>query len=303
MIELSRAPEVHVRTRNQLEEAGFRRSAIEKLIAQGSLIRLGGGFYGTDRTPAHVERALRRNHRITCVGALEFYGFWVPPASGAHEARRRRGHQRAAPEPAAHSVVLHHPVLRAWPDDHPVLPLPIALEQALHCLDDDGAAIVLESGLNRELLTEPDVHVATASLSRLRRRGIFPVRRDAESGTETVVRRALERRRIAVRAQVEIPGVGRVDLLLGEKLIIECDSMTYHAAPEQYWRDRERDLVAKQIGYSVVRLTYEQVMEQWSSTLEALLVMIRRHDHRVPRSLRGTLIEDGLLRSQPCARR
>ncbi|MFC7457383.1 endonuclease domain-containing protein [Brachybacterium sp. GCM10030267] len=198
-------------------------------------------------------------------------------------------------------VVLHRPVVRAWPDDHPVLPLPVAIEHALHCLSADFAAVVLESGMNRGLITAADASEASRSLSILDRQAIFPVNAGSESGTETIVRRSLERRGIATRSQVRIPGVGRVDLLIGEKLIIECDSLAYHADPEKYRQDRERDLAAKRLGYTVVRLTYEQVINAWDDTLRSVLMMIRRHDHRVPRAKRAHLIHGGLLRADPTA--
>ncbi|AXK46482.1 DUF559 domain-containing protein [Brachybacterium saurashtrense] len=294
----SRAPEVHVRTRRQLARAGHRRREIETLVERGVVERLGGGFYGTVQTPPHVRAALRRGHRLTCVDALELYGFWIPRQSGAHEARRRVG--PSAGESAAcrgSGVVLHTSALRTWPDEHPVLPKLTALEHAMHCLGADHAAVVLESGLNRRLISSDEANEVTRSLSARRRRRLFPLVRAAESGTETLVRRALQRRGVSVRVQVEIPGVGRVDLVVGEGLIIECDSATHHSDPEAYAKDRRRDRVARRRGYTVVRLTYEDVMVSWEEVLPDLLVMLRRGDHRIARSQRSARLDgDGLLR-------
>lgn len=298
----ARGPEVHVRTRRQLEEAGIGRRRIETMLEQGTLERLGGGFYGTHLTPPGIRAALHRGNRLTCTDALELYGFWVPRQRGSHEARRRVGPSGGDSSATGVSgVVLHAPVLRSWPDEHPVLPLLVALEHAVHCLDADHAAVVLESGLNRRLISADQAREVCRSLSRKKRRQIFPLSQTAESGTETVVRRALLRRGFPVRAQVVIPGVGRVDLLVGEKLIIECDSVAHHSDPRKYSEDRGRDLAARRRGYTVLRLTYENVMVTWERSLQDLLVMLRRGDHRLARSRRVKEIDARGLLKDPLA--
>src|SRR5262245_29057267 len=50
---------------------------------------------------------------------------------------------------------------------------------------------------------------------------------DAQSGIETKVRLFLRSRRIPFRVQVAISGVGRVDLLVGDRLVIELDGRTF----------------------------------------------------------------------------
>src|SRR5665647_786535 len=74
-----------------------------------------------------------------------------------------------------------------------------------------------------------------------------------------------------VRPQVVIPGVGRVDLLVGESLIIECDSHAHHTGETNYRGDRRRDLSATADDYRVVRLTWEQCFLTWPTTTSCLL--------------------------------
>ncbi|MGO1285663.1 MAG: endonuclease domain-containing protein [Brachybacterium sp.] len=295
MLVSSRPPEVHVRTRHELESAGYTRRQIDALLQEGRMFRLAPGLYGSPLTPPHITQALRRNHRVTCINALKLYGFWVPPTSSRHEARLRGG-RRSGDTLGLPEVVLHDPPLRNWPDPHPVLPLPIAVEHALHCLDDDGAAIVLESGLHESLLSDADVVDAMSALSARRRDGILPLRHDAQSGTETKVTRYLRKRGVRVRTQVEIPGIGRVDLLAGERLIIECDSVLRHSSPEQVNTDRARNLEAAHLGYAVLRLSYPQIMVTWDQTSQTLLDMIRADEHRAPRPLRSVVVPGSPLR-------
>ena len=102
----------------------------------------------------------------------------------------------------------------------------------------------------------------------------------AESGSETRVRRYLERKGVTVKAQVRIDSIGRVDLVVGNSLIIECDSMAHHGSVEGYHRDRERDANALQLGYRVLRLTWEQIWLRWDETKQLLDQLTSSRFHR-----------------------
>ncbi len=62
----------------------------------------------------------------------------------------------------------------------------------------------------------------------------------SESGTESKVRLLLRTRRIGHRPQVYIARVGYVDLLVGDRLVVEIDGAAYHTGPE-FEEDRRRD--------------------------------------------------------------
>lgn len=51
------------------------------------------------------------------------------------------------------------------------------------------------------------------------------------SGTESIVRYRLHCLGIRVRTQVPLPGI--VDLLVGDKFVIECDSESYHGGAQR----------------------------------------------------------------------
>lgn len=107
------------------------------------------------------------------------------------------------------------------------------------------------------------------------------------SGSETRVRRSLERRGVRVQPQYAIEGVGFIDMLVGDRLIIECDSVEYHTDAEAYARDRARDQACVQMGYLVVRLTYQDVMVRWEQTERLILDLIRQRVHLNPRRRRS----------------
>jgi very-short-patch-repair endonuclease len=100
-----------------------------------------------------------------------------------------------------------------------------------------------------------------------------------ESGTEFLTRMRLGRRGIALRPQVVISDVGRVDFVLGERLVIEVDGAQYHTDPEQFEADRRRDAVLSSLGFRVLRFSYRQVMERWQEVEAAVIGARARGDH------------------------
>src|SRR5690606_29569534 len=97
----------------------------------------------------------------------------------------------------------------------------------------------------------------------------------AESGIETLVRLALRRHRIRARSQVTIPGVGRVDFLIGDRLVIEADGFEWHGSREAFERDRDRDRELVRRGFVVIRLSYARVMGDLDGAMLAVLDVVR----------------------------
>ena len=89
-----------------------------------------------------------------------------------------------------------------------------------------------------------------------------------------------------VRTQVEISGVGRVDVLIGERLVLELDGRGFHDDDHSFEEDRRRDLELHRLGYVVIRLSYRQVMEQWPRAEQVIRVLVQRRDHMWPRTSR-----------------
>src|SRR5690606_25919148 len=104
----------------------------------------------------------------------------------------------------------------------------------------------------------------------------------AQSGSETRLRVFFQRRNVPVATQVPIPGVGHVDLLVGQSLIVEADSQAHHSRPRNVAADRERDLTGRQLGFRSLRLSYEQIWHTWERTQRALATELRLRHHRKP---------------------
>ncbi len=123
-------------------------------------------------------------------------------------------------------------------------------EFAARCLDAEGLVVVVDSALNGERATPHEVERAVAPAPQAVRRLLDRCDAEAQSGTETMVRLRLRARNITVTTQHRVPGVGRVDLLVGERLVIEVDSHAHHTGVERYEADRARDRRLVQLGTS-----------------------------------------------------
>ena len=139
--------------------------------------------------------------------------------------------------------------------------------------------MVLESAVNGGRLHAAEARAMISAATQRNRRVLDFFDPAAESGSETRVRLFLRRHRFPVQSQVLIPGVGRVDLLVGRSLILECDSVAHHSDPTA---DRRRDLDSYALGFDTRRLSYEQVHVSWNSTQQALLSQLRSGHHLRP---------------------
>ncbi|TFD83384.1 DUF559 domain-containing protein [Cryobacterium psychrotolerans] len=133
---------------------------------------------------------------------------------------------------------------------------------------------------NRGLLSADRLSTALARLPDSHEWMMDLVDSGCGSGLETLTRLGLRAHNVTVRCQVHVPGIGWLDLLVGDRLVVELDSQRHHDNPQAYERDRARDLALVELGYIVVRVTHRRVMQDWASVERALLAIVRRQEHR-----------------------
>lgn len=255
-----------------LTRAGWRQIDLRQAVSTQQLTRLRVGWYAQPGADEKVVRAVRAGGSLGCASAIAFHGGWDVTGNRVHV---RTDHNRTG-RPCSGLAICRSPDDR---DDHapecPVDDLEVALRCAWRCLESDDFIAVCDSLAHRELATPDDIRSWLGPLGGVDDR--LELMDTAESGTETLVRLRLRRLGIRLRTQVVIPGVGRVDMLIGKKLVVEVDSRAHHTGEERYRSDRERDLRLMALGYRVIRVTYEQVMFDWPSTEILLRQAIRRH--------------------------
>lgn len=253
-----------------LKQTGADKDSIDEAIACGALRRERWGWYSTPDADAEVVAAVSAGGVVSCVAALRMHGVWVPDESRhmrVSRHRRRSGPQgcrcHGRPRPLRGSI-----------DD-----VATAVTYAACCLTAENFIVVCDSILNKRLLTRRQLFAALRDAPRSIQQLLAQCDGSAESGTETMVRLRLRSLRIRVSVQHRVRGVGRVDLLIGRRLVIEVDSRAHHTGEQRYEADRRRDrrLIAR--SYVVVRLTYAQVVDTWPESIEDILIMVRKRMH------------------------
>lgn len=271
-----------VMTRQELLASGRSRAEIQLATSSGLLERLDRTRFALPGADPQVVTAARMGATLTCLSALRLHGVETSPGRTPHIRRHRYANNTRPPNPG-----LSCP-LPGFEVSCVVDPLDKALLAALRNHEPETAIALLDSILHLGLRTraelEPVVHeagkYAVALLGRADSR--------SESPLESIVRHRLQALGIRFDVQVDLPGIGRVDFLIGKRLIIETDGRRYHdpsfgdAAGQAFENDRVRDAGAAAQGYLVIRLSWKQVMNNWAQVIARILVIIRGDAHRRP---------------------
>lgn len=261
-------------SRSQLLSAGLSDADIRRLVRQESLRRIRTGWYAASFADQLVVEAVREGGVLTCLSALRRHGVWVPehphalhlrPMVRGNSVRTSRRCRTFGPMPAAVGAV----------DD-----VVTALRHAARSLDAEDFIVVSDSALNLKLATFDELSSALSTAPARVRSLLDRCDGQAQSGTETMVRLRLRAKNIGVSTQHHVPGVGHVDLLVGNRLVIEVDSKAHHTGVERYESDRTRDRLLTQLGYLPIRFTYRQVVHDWHACEHTVIDLVRRGDHR-----------------------
>ena len=259
-------------SRQQLADLDVGDAEIRRLVRRGAIRRLRPGWFATPHADPMVVEAVSAGGILTCVSALRRHGLWVPEHEKKLHARPAHRKVRLASGCRVHGSI---PPPTAAVDD-----LLCSLAYAARCLDAEGLVVVCDSALNSRRATIEEITSALAPAPARTRALVDRCDGAAQSGTETMVRLRLRSRNISVTLQPRIAGVGFVDLLVGDRLVVECDSREHHTGIERYENDRARDRMLIELGYLPLRLSYRQIVHDWPATEAAILTLVRRGDHR-----------------------
>jgi len=101
----------------------------------------------------------------------------------------------------------------------------------------------------------------------------------SEAGSESVARVRYGRAGIVAVPQVRVARGIRVDLLIGDRLVVEVGSFLHHGSAEAYEDDRERVATLTRLGFVVLDFTYRQVMFDWKTVLATTLSVMAEGAH------------------------
>lgn len=229
-----------------------------QLTRDGTYFHGYGPWFVDRQLPGDAYRVLKSKSRIGCLTACSLYGIWVPRQDKLHACIGVGDKRPSGEDMYFHRIAQRGAVPLSMPDE--------ALEEVARFHHAETGLIVAESALQKGIISYESVLALMSTLPKGKQRIWRHFDFGAQSGSETRVRLYLQRKRVKVESQVQIQGVGRVDLLVGNSLIIECDSQSYHSSAEAGHRDRTRDIAAHLLGYRVVRLSYWQIWREWETT-------------------------------------
>lgn len=271
---------------HELYSRGWTKRSLAIAVAAGAIIRVRQGWYVLPSTPELQREGVRVGGRLGCVSGARLLGLSVRTSGhvhvsvSPHTARLRSStDQRVRLASLKLSGVIVH-----WNDADAdgtrfVLGVRECLRQMSLCQSPEWVVAAADSAVRARLLTTSDWFDDIRVLPRRLRRLLSRVDPRAESITESVTRFRLEQLGFEPRLQVSIRGVGRVDMVIGERLVIEVDGYAYHSDPEAFEADRRRDARLSARGYRVLRFSYRQIMQRWSEVRAAITAAVARGDH------------------------
>jgi very-short-patch-repair endonuclease len=271
---------------HQLHAAGWNKHALTAAVAAGTILRVRQGWYCLPSAPEPDQQAVRVGGRLSCTSGAERHGLLVRSSSKLHVAvTPNAARLRSRSDKTVRLATLRSPdVTVHWSDADAsgsafCLDVRDCLAEMALCQSPEWVVAAVDSALRLHKITMREWLEIVAELPG----GLGTLLAEAdilsESITESVTRFRLHRIGIIPRLQVKIRGVGRVDMLIGTRLVIEVDGYAYHADPERFEADRRRDARLSALGYRVLRFSYKQVMHHWSEVRAAIIAAMDRGDH------------------------
>ena len=224
-----------------------------------------GGIYDKNSFRLEQVRAFVYNACISCVSAAQIYELPI-----LMEERPQKTHLSVSYNRGMHpsklrrfdDVCVHREQFLSDEERRThVASIGTVLERVLVCMPLKVSLPMLDAARNRGLydvstLTIPPTgsrlpHLREAlSLSSERARSIL----------ETVARLQLIDMGLTPQVGVWIEGVGEVDMIILDFIIIEVDGWAFHSSKEQREKDLKRDRELLRRGFVVLRFTYDDVM-------------------------------------------
>lgn len=251
-------------------------------VRWGELIRVRRGHYALVGMSEPLLRAVRVGGRLACVSALRERGVWVLGDERLHvqvapnAARLRDPDDRHARLGSDADVRVHWCASVDVAGRSPSrVSVPEAIVQASICLPPLALRASVDSALNHGLLSHGQLAWVRRTVPIARAEALGRGEKLADSGLESIARELLRALGLRVTTQARFDGVGRVDLLVEDWLVIECDGNEYHwdAAPI----DRRRDAALQRAGRTALRFDYPQLVFGLENFAETVIVALETH--------------------------
>lgn len=248
---------------SELVARGMTRYRIQQEVIAGGLIRFKKGWLATPTADPQIVAAATAGLTLSCVTQAARLGLWVRRVpKSEHFGVPRPGSER---RPDGSVLHYHAPIV---PRERFALVDTIenVLMLVAQCEPFEDAVATWDSALNKNLVDRAGLDLLplpTASKRVLQATDPF-----ADSGLESYFRLRLNWMRLPLVAQAWLVG-RRVDFLIGSRLVVQIDG-AHHTGPQRDV-DIEHDAQLRLRGFTVIRVSYTQVMHSWPET-QALIM-------------------------------
>lgn len=254
--------------RSDLLRAGFLRPTLEAAVDAGRLYRPLRGVYSLRNADDGVLAAFRANGRLTCVSAARFYSLWAlhPP---------QEVHLSCGNGVPKTGVIDHAPCTHDPDPAYPVAGLADVLLHAVRCLPELEALALVQSATGRGQISADFLRSKLVGNRNGRGRAVLDLLIPrADSVLEILAHTHFVRAGLNVRMHVHLPGVGEVDCLVEECLVVELDGST-HFEPRQVKKDQRRNNASMLTGHLTLRYYYDDVVHHPEAMVEQVLAVLR----------------------------
>lgn len=265
-----------------LRALGVRERELTRAVRAGEVLRLRQGVYALPDVPAAFRHATEHGGVPGCAEAARLHGLWV--LDGAHDHVWMGDAGAPHGSCTARSTSVEPPECRMHWDEGVALvgelpPVHNVLLQMSQCESEEAFFAAYESALRLAKISPSGIAWLWRRLPVAMRWMLDIARPDADSGLESLVRLRLHRLGISVRTQISIRGVGEVDIVIGDRLLIECDGRENHAREQQRHKDLVRDAAAAALGYETLRFDYALIVHDWPRVEAAIIAKIEAGAH------------------------
>lgn len=254
--------------------AGFTTQDVRNAVARGDARRIRRSWLVSGDAPRAAVAAVAAGGRLTCLSEAARLRFWTPDHDDLHVSVRPTS-STARPQ----GVVFHWapgpmPVSRhSWSE-----PVVNVLAHVATCVPRLQALAVWESALNKRAIAA--AHLARIDWTSPRARELAAIASLlSDSGLETYLVERLSPFRLPLRQQVWLEG-HPVDVLIGERLVIQLDGFEHHRGAKERRRDLAHDARLSLLGFTVLRFDYAQVLFGWPDVESAILLAVAQGLHR-----------------------
>jgi very-short-patch-repair endonuclease len=256
-----------------LRREGHSRHYVRWAIETRALRRIRRDWVAVADANAELTSAARRGVVLSCVTQAARLGLWVLGGEGEHVAAGP--HDRIA---VTRATTVHWaiPVMPRDPDAL-VDPIENVLALVAACQPHDAALAVWESALQQGMIERP--RLERLALPPAARRLLDEAQPYADSGLETIFTTRLKRLGLQQRSQIWIAG-HHVDHLIGAMLVVQIDGN--HHVGVQRTSDNEHDAALRLMGFTVIRVGYQQVVNDWPTVQWLIMQAVAQGLHRGP---------------------